>query len=181
MLRKSYSNKDLLELTELAHSLWAVDTSTKTIRKRTNTISKKIPIQALYRMTKELWCRGENYQKFEFPFVNSNFSRVLGLAEGWSISVHDRKQLENDMILFANDRKTVLIAPVEKKWWETTWFNFLSVFVGVAGLIVGTDGHISIVPRVDIFHYVLVIATLSLMQGLRRGPEPVFFTPPVTQ
>ena len=51
----------------------------------------------------------------------------------------------------------------------------------IAGLIVGTDGHISIVPRVDIFHYVLVIATLSLMQGLRRGPEPVFFTPPVTQ
>lgn len=50
-----------------------------------------------------------------------------------------------------------------------------------AGLIVGTDGYWLGIPRVDVFHYVIAVATISLMQGLRQGPEPVFYTPPVKQ
>ena len=138
MLNKSYSNQDLAELTELARTLWEFDVAKKKIKRRPNVIRKKVPVQAIYRMTKEAWLKDSNIRgSSSFPFVESNFTRVLGLAEGWNISIEDRKYLENDMVLFANDGKSVLISPVSKRWWETTWFNLTSIIIGIAGLIVG--------------------------------------------
>ena len=138
MLNKSYSNQDLAELTDTARTLWEFDVAKKLIKHRPNVIRKKVPVQAIYRMTKEAWLKDRSLMgSSSFPFVESNFSRVLGLAEGWNISVEDRKYLENDMVLFANDGKSVLISPVSKRWWETTWFNLTSIGIGFAGLIIG--------------------------------------------
>lgn len=138
MLNKSYSNQDLEELTDIARTLWEFDIAKKFIKRRPNVIHKKVPVQAIYRMTKEAWLKDTKLRGgARFPFVESNFSRVLGLAEGWNISVEDRKYLENDMVLFSNDGKSVLISPVNKKWWESTWFNLSSISIGIAGLIVG--------------------------------------------
>ena len=135
MLNKSYSNQDLIELTDLARTLWELDVATKLIKRRPNVINKKVPIKAIYRMTKEAW--RNNLSGYSFPFVESNFTNVLGLAEDWNIPIKDRKYLENDMVLFASDQKSVLISPITKNWWETTWFNLISILIGIAGLIIG--------------------------------------------
>ena len=140
MLNSSYSNQDLEELTETARTLWEIDVASRTIRRRPNTITKTVPVQAIYRMTKEAWAYNKEFQKLRFPFVESNFTRVLGLAKGWNISVSDRKHLENDMVLFSDDGRSVLISPNNRRWWETTWFSIASISIGIAGLIVGIIG-----------------------------------------
>ena len=96
-----------------------------------------MPVKAIYRMVKEDRRINESSRSFDIPFAPSNFTGVLGLAEGWHISVKDRKYQEKDMVLFAEDKKTILVLPENKRWWETTWFNLLSITVGIAGLIIG--------------------------------------------
>jgi len=131
-----------MELTELAKTLWEIDYAQKIIRRKQNVINKTIPIKAIYRMVKEDRRKNEKSRPFDFPFTSSNFTGVLGLAEGWNISVKDRKYLEKDMVLFAEDSKTILILPENKSWWETTWFSLLSLSLGIAGVIVGILGNI---------------------------------------
>jgi len=54
----------------------------------------------------------------------------------------------------------------------------------VAGLAVGTCGTVPFmgIPKVDIFHYTLAIANISLMLGViyLQDPKPVFYKPSVT-
>ena len=45
----------------------------------------------------------------------------------------------------------------------------------IAGLAIGTSGKLHGIPRVDLFHYVLVIANIALMMGLQRDPQPVYY------
>ena len=69
---------------------------------------------------------------------NRNFARVLGLSEGWEIQVDDRRFIEKDMVLFASDGRTILLLPEPpRRWWETTWFNFTSLLLGILGLAFG--------------------------------------------
>ena len=140
MLKQSYSEKDLEELTETAKTMWEIDLNSKRIKRKKNVIDKKVPLQAIYRMTKEEWATNANAQKFRFPFINSNFHRILGFIEGWSISVEDRNFIEKDMYLFSDNGYTILIDVNIKRFWETTWFNILSISVGVVGLIFGIIG-----------------------------------------
>ena len=49
-----------------------------------------------------------------------------------------------------------------------------SLFV-VAALVIGTEGYIWKFPRVDLFHYVLVIAVIALTLGLTKQPLPVYY------
>ena len=74
---------------------------------------------------------------YHFPFTKSNFKGVLGLAEGWKISVNDRKYLEKDIVLFADDQETIIVLPENKRWWETSWFQLLSIAVGFTGSVIG--------------------------------------------
>ena len=139
-MRKSYSNRDLAELTDKARTLWEFDVAKSLIKRRPNASRSTVPVQAIYRMAKECWKKDDELRKHRFPFAESNFGRVLALAEGWNISVEDRKWLENDMVLFANDGRSVLVSPIDKRWWETTWFNVVSIVIGIAGLAIGIYG-----------------------------------------
>ncbi len=137
-MKQSYSETDLLELVDLASTLWEIDYASKLIKRKRNVVDKLVPVKAIYRMVKKDMAKNEESQNYRFPFTDSNFTGVLGLAEGWSISVADRKYLEKDMVLFADDKKTILILPENRKWWESTWFHLLSISIGVIGVIVGT-------------------------------------------
>ena len=136
-MKQSYSDKDMLELVELAKTLWEIDYASKCIRRKPNVVGKTVPVKAIYRMIKTDRRENEESRKFDFPFTDSNFTGVLGLAEGWNISVADRKYLEKDMVLFADDKKTILILPENRRWWESTWFNLLSISLGIVGVVVG--------------------------------------------
>ena len=131
-MKESYSNKDLEELTELAKTLWEIDYLNKKIKRKPNVIGKTVPVKAIYRMVKQ-----DMDLVLDFPFTQSSFTGVLGLAEGWNISVKDRKYLEKDTVLFADDKKTIIVLPENKKWWETTWFNLLSISLGIGGFLFG--------------------------------------------
>ncbi len=48
-----------------------------------------------------------------------------------------------------------------------------------SGLVVKTEGEIYCIPRVDIFHYLLVIANISLMLGLSETSAPIYYKPSV--
>ena len=48
-----------------------------------------------------------------------------------------------------------------------------------AGLMVGTDGYLFKIPRVDLFHYALVIGNIALMMGLSNREVPLFYKPSV--
>jgi hypothetical protein len=137
IMKESYSEKDTDELMELATSMWETDYESKKIKRKSNVLSKKIPVIALYRMVRQERRINESKRGFDKPFVNSSFTGVLGLSEGWNISVEDRKYLEKDLVLFASDKKTILILPENRAWWESTWFNAISFLVGIVGLLVG--------------------------------------------
>jgi len=139
MLNESYSTADLESLTEKALTMWEYDFESmpKRIKRRSNVVGDKLPLRAIYRMAVNDWAKSE-YNCFHFPFSNNGFSQVLGMSDGWDISVDDRKFIEKDMVLFASDHRTILIStesPV--RWWETTWFNAASLFIGVLGLTFG--------------------------------------------
>ena len=136
-MKESYSKKDTDELMELTTSMWATDYELKRIKRKPNVLPKKVPVIALYRMVRNERANDESKRPFDHPFVPSNFKGVLGLNDGWHISVEDRKYLEKDLVLFADDKKTILILPENRKWWESTWFNLLSISVGIIGLVVG--------------------------------------------
>ncbi len=137
MLTEKYSNNDLVELTTLARTLWEYDTHTspKRIKRRQNVLPKNVPLQAICRMVKEDCLRNDELNKLIFPFVESNFHRVLGLSEGWVIGPEDRKFIEKDMVLFDSNGYDILILPVVSRWWESSWFNFLSISLGLVGLV----------------------------------------------
>lgn len=135
MFKKGYSNHDLLVLTEKARTLWEYDFSTtpKKIKRRRNVVKDSVPLQAIYRMVVEDWASGE-FIRLEFPFVTSNFAKVLGMSEKWDIPFEDRKFIEKDFVLFASDGKTILIAPnAAKRWWETARFNIIQLFFAIVG------------------------------------------------
>lgn len=48
-----------------------------------------------------------------------------------------------------------------------------------SGLVVKTEGEIYCIPRVDIFHYFLVVANISLMLGLIETAAPIYYKPSV--
>lgn len=136
-MKQSYSDRDLEELTELAKTLWEIDYPNKKIKRKPNVIGKKVPIRAIYRMVRKDRLENESSRRYHFPFTKSNFTGVLGLAKDWNISVNDRKYLEKDMVLFAEDQKTIIVLPENKRWWETSWFHLLSIAVGFTGSIIG--------------------------------------------
>ncbi len=136
-MKESYSEKDTAELMELAISMWETDYKSKIIKRKPNVLSRKIPVNALYRMVCQERRINKSKRPFDHPFVQSSFKGVLGLSEGWNISVEDRKYLEKDLVLFASNKKTILILPENRAWWETTWFNAISFLVGIIGLLVG--------------------------------------------
>ena len=141
MFKQSYSNKDLKELTKTARTLWEIDLENKIIKKKLNTINKKIPLQAIYRMVVDDWASNKNNaQGYYYPFVSSGFRKIIGFDNGWTISVEDREFIEKDMYLFDEDGKTILIDVNVKQFWETKWFNALSLTVGLIGLIIGVIG-----------------------------------------
>ena len=70
-MKQSYSNKDLIELTELAKTLWEIDYAQKIIRRKQNVIKKTIPIKAIYRMVKKDRLENEKSRPFDFPFTSS--------------------------------------------------------------------------------------------------------------
>jgi len=139
-MKQSYSESDKIELTELAKTLWDIDYESKTIKRKVNVVNKSVPVIAIYRMVRKDRAENEASRRFNHPFTNSNFKGVLGLAEGWNISVKDRKYLEKDMVLFADDKETILVLPENRTWWESTWFNLLSLSIGFIGLIIGVIG-----------------------------------------
>ena len=49
----------------------------------------------------------------------------------------------------------------------------------ISGLIIGTEGQLYGIQRVDIFHYLLAVGTISLMLGLLRMASPVYYRPSV--
>lgn len=49
----------------------------------------------------------------------------------------------------------------------------------ISGLVVKTEGVLYGIPRVDIFHYLLAVANISLMLGLSRVATPVYYRPSV--
>jgi len=136
-MKQSYSEKDKLELTALANTLWDIDYESKTIKRKPNVVNKSVPVIAIYRMVRKDRAENEVSRRFDSPFTGSNFKGVLGLSEGWNISVDDRKYLEKDMVLFSDDKETILVLPENRGWWESSWFNFLSLLIGVVGLIIG--------------------------------------------
>jgi len=139
-MRESYSKQDKEELVELAMSMWETDYENKKIRRKKNVLPTKVPVIALYFMVLRERRIDISKRNYSHPFVTSNFPKVLGLSEGWNISHKDRKYLEKDVILFAEDKKTILIQPDSRKWWESTWFNLLSLGVGLAGLVLAVFG-----------------------------------------
>jgi len=52
-----------------------------------------------------------------------------------------------------------------------------SVAYALAGLLIGVKGHIYSVLRVDVFHYILAVANVSLMIGLMRPQSLVYYRP----
>ena len=131
---------DTDEILELTDSLWDIDYSSKKIKRKPNVVSTKIPIISLYRLARRQRANDESKRKYDHPFTTSGFKGVLGLSEGWHISPKDRKYLEKDLVLFAEDQKTPLIVPENKRWWETSWFNVLSITLGIIGSIFGVIG-----------------------------------------
>ena len=136
-MKESYSDKDTDELMDLTKSIWETDYESKRIRRKLNVLPKKVPIIALYRMVRRERANDESRRPYDHPFRTSKFKGVLGLNGGWHISVEDRKYLEKDLVLFADDQETILILPENREWWESTWFNLLSISVGLIGLVVG--------------------------------------------
>jgi hypothetical protein len=136
-MKETYSEKDTDELMDLTVSMWETDYESKRIKRKANVVPKKVPVIALYRMVRRERANDESKRPYDHPFVQSNFKGVLGLSEGWHISVEDRKYLEKDLVLFADDKKNILILPEDRAWWESTWFNLLSITVGIVGLTVG--------------------------------------------
>ena len=49
----------------------------------------------------------------------------------------------------------------------------------ISGLVVKTKGQFHGIPRVDIFHYMLTVANISLMLGLTQVASPVYYRPSV--
>lgn len=47
----------------------------------------------------------------------------------------------------------------------------------VASLVVGTEGTMRGLKRVDIFHYLLAVGNIAMMMGLNRTSDPVFYKP----
>lgn len=139
-LAAELTDEDLQTLTLQAHEDWQVNLNERTITRKVSS-SRKTRIQALYRMIKEVWARSSDAQKFSFPFSQNSFRGVIGLNKDWQIPLSDRKFLEDDMILFASDERTILVFPIHnKKWWETHWFNGISLFIGILGIVLGTIG-----------------------------------------
>ena len=139
MLHAKYSDTDLQSLTDKARTLWEYDfgSSPKKIKRRQNVIEDKVPLRTIYRMVVHDWHESDK-NCYHFPFSSNSFSGVLGMNEGWDIPVVDRKYIERDMVLFASDHRTILISTEDpKRWWESTWFNILSLFIGVLGLLSG--------------------------------------------
>ncbi|AXS80950.1 hypothetical protein [Dechloromonas sp. HYN0024] len=142
MLNQSYSNTDLENLTAKARTLWEYDfnSTPKKIKHRANAVADSVPLRAIYRMVVEDWTKAE-FNCYHIPFSDGSFSLVLGLREGWDIPVEDRRFIENDMVLFAPDGRTILILPeMDRRWWETTWFNLTSWTFGALGLLFGLIG-----------------------------------------
>lgn len=50
----------------------------------------------------------------------------------------------------------------------------------VAGLVIGTRGYWLGLPRVDWFHYALIIGNIALTMGLKGQEVPVFYRPSMT-
>ena len=144
MFKQSYSEKDLIELTNTARTIWEIDLQNKIIKRKLNVIDKKLPLQAIYRMVVDDWASNKNNeQNFEPPFVSSSFRKIIGFKKGWHISVEDRKFIEKDMYLFADDSRTILIDINIKRFWETSEFHIFSIFVGISGLIIGLLAYIN--------------------------------------
>lgn len=133
-MKETYSINDKEDLTAIAKSMWETDYENKKIKRKPNVISKKIPVISLYRMVREERHLDESKRPFNFPFVSSEFKGVLGLSEGWHISAEDRKYLEKDLVLFDSDKKTILILPEKRSWWDSSWFNILAIVFGTVGV-----------------------------------------------
>ena len=52
-----------------------------------------------------------------------------------------------------------------------------AVIYAVTGLVIGTEGDWNGIPRVDLFHYALVLGNIALMMGLSVEPVPVYYKP----
>ena len=73
-MKQTYSDEDLSELTELAKTLWKIEYSTKTIKRKPNVINKTVPVMAIYRMVREDRRMNEESRPYDFPFIGSNFT-----------------------------------------------------------------------------------------------------------
>lgn len=136
MLKKRYSKKDINELSDQARQDWELDFQAKKIKRKKRASIQKYPIRAIYYMTKKVFSDNENKaQCFPFPFVESRFFDILGLNKGWTISLVDRRYLEKDMVLFADDGKSTLVVPDERPWWDSKWINVLSHVIAFAGVL----------------------------------------------
>ncbi len=57
-------------------------------------------------------------------------------------------------------------------------FGIIGAMVyAVAGLVIGTEGDLYGILRVDLFHYALVLGNIALMMGLTHEPSPVYYRP----
>jgi len=134
---QSYSEADIEDLTKKARTLWEYDfqSEPKRILRKPNVVTDTVPLRAIYRMAVEDW--KDKHNNYYFPFANGNYKNIIGLRKGWDIPLNDRKFIEKDMMLMAADKTNVLILPEKpREWWETTWFNILSIFMGVTGIAV---------------------------------------------
>lgn len=52
-MKQAYSEKDILELVELAKTLWDIDYESKQIKRKPNVVGKTVPVKAIYRMVKK--------------------------------------------------------------------------------------------------------------------------------
>ena len=139
MLSRGYTEEDLKRLTNEARTIWEYDfvSNPKRIRRRKNVVGKKFPLRAIYRMAVDDWVSSE-FHCYNFPFSSGNYTYILGMADGWEIAAEDREYIEKDMVLVASNRKTFLILPeLDRRWWESTWFNVVSLALGVFGLLFG--------------------------------------------
>ena len=52
-----------------------------------------------------------------------------------------------------------------------------AVIYAISGLVIGVEGDLYGIPRVDLFHYAFVLGNIALMMGLSAEPVPVYYKP----
>ena len=141
---KNYTNEDLEHLTKLFGEYWEFDLGPKVIRRKRNKLKLikqwifwnhyTFPVQILYRFVKDSWLQDSKIRGgAPYPFASMPVKGVFCLDNGWSISIRDRKYLNNGPLYASNG--TTIIVPQNRNWWENGTIQLISLVASVISII----------------------------------------------